>query len=71
MTSLVCVVFNFLKSNMQNILHLSSFSRKPLCLSVIQMVKGAISPFTTLHFVPHPVFIDIPSEKVKGEGYFA
>lgn len=71
MTSLVCVVFNFLKLNMQNTLHPSFFSRKPLCLSEFQRVMGAISPFITLHFVPHPVFIDIPSEKVKGEGYFA
>lgn len=47
-TSLVCAVFNFLKSNMQNTLHPSSFSR-PLCLSGFQRVMGAISPFITLH----------------------
>lgn len=48
-TSLVCAVFNFLKSNMQNTLHPSSFSRNFLCLSGFQRVMGAISPFITLH----------------------
>ena len=45
----VCAVFNFPKSNMQNTLHPSSFSRNPLCLSGFQRVMGAISPFITLH----------------------
>lgn len=48
-TSLVCAVFNFLKSNMQYTLHPSSFSRNFLCLSGFQRVMGAISPFITLH----------------------
>ena len=44
-TSLVCVVSIFLKLNMQNTLHPSSFFRNPLCLSGFQRVMGAISPF--------------------------
>ena len=51
-TSLVCAVFNFLKSNMQNTLHPSSFSRNPLCLSGFQRVMGAISPFIKKRFEP-------------------
>lgn len=33
-TSHVCAVFNFLKSNMQNTLHPSSFSRPPVFIGV-------------------------------------
>lgn len=44
----VCAVFNFLKSNIQNTLHPSSYRPERLCLSWFQEVKGTFPPFITV-----------------------